>query len=371
TFYAVETTGGDLLWQIDTETPVGNQRTGAKDLRSSPQFANGKLYFGNGYYDCSAFCVDAKTGEVLWKTVLDDDVEGNQAHISSSPAYYDGMVFFGTSSGQAHIVCLDAETGAIRWRFRVVPTAVAGGGSVWTSPAIDEEHEIVYNATGSVKQFMPPGSMLYAESILAHDLRSGRLLWYYQVRPADPFDLDFGCHPMLFDAVDPGGRDVRKCVSAGNKAGMFTVDRYTGELVWKVMLTNRSPGGGPHMNSTAVAYNRVYVVSNAYGEKPMSVSAALHAYTGEIEWWVPNDSVHKAPVAVANGIFYQGLTNGKLQALHAENGRILWEHQLPSAHRGGITISNGTLFVSNGEMSMGAAPTTDQYGVYAFTLDGK
>ena len=370
-FYALETGSGELLWKFNTETPLTSERTGARDLRSSPQYADGKLFFGNGNHDSSAFCLDAKTGKLLWKTVLDDDVEGNQAHVSSSPTYYDGMVFFGTSSGQAHIYCLDGETGAVRWRFRTVPTAEAGGGSLWTSPAIDEEHEILYNGTGSVKSFMPPGPMLYTESILANDLRSGQLLWYYQARPADPFDLDFGCHPMLFDAVGPAGRAVRKCVVAGSKAGMFCLERYTGELLWKVMLTNRSAGGGPLMSSTAVAYNRVYVVSNAYGERPMSVSVALNAYTGDIEWWVPNESTHKAPVAVANGVFYQGLVSGELQALNAKTGRLLWEDQLPSAHRGGITISNGMLFTSNGESTLNSAPTTNLYGVYAFSLDGE
>lgn len=54
-----------------------------------------------------------------------------------------------------------------------------GGGSVWTSPAIDEEAGVVYNVTGSLKAVIPSGPVLYTESILAYDLESGELLWYH------------------------------------------------------------------------------------------------------------------------------------------------------------------------------------------------
>ena len=90
------------------------------------------------------------------------------------------------------------------------------------------------------------GPVLYTESILAHDLDSGELLWYHQARPSDPFDLDFGCHPMIVDAVAPAGyrgRAVRQCVIAGNKAGIFSFNRYTGERYWKVMLTKAGAPG--------------------------------------------------------------------------------------------------------------------------------
>ena len=167
-------------------------------------------------------------------------------------------------------------------------------GSVWTSAAVDEEQGIVYNVTGNPRSFTPPGPILYTDSILANDMETGELLWHYQVRATDPWDLDFSCHPMIFDAVSPGKRGAsRHCVGAGNKSAFFTWDRYSGELLWRVMLTNWATQGGPWWNSTATAYNKVYVVSNAINDQrdPVtsralglseSVTAALQAYTGEI-----------------------------------------------------------------------------------------
>ncbi|MDA2934674.1 PQQ-binding-like beta-propeller repeat protein, partial [Acidobacteria bacterium AH-259-D05] len=369
--YALETNTGEPRWKfaVEKQQELRYMRQG---IRSSSQYWNGRVYFGDNM--TKVHSVDAATGQEIWQTQLTDDPS---AQTRCSPALYNGKVIMGYSSarGNAEIVCLDAETGAVCWRFKTAPEGA--GGSVWASPAIDEKEHIVYNATGSAKAFMPPGPMLYTESILAHDLESGELLWYSQARRASPHDLDFGCHPMIFDAKAPSGYRgdvVRNCVAAGSKGGFFTWDRYTGELYWKVMLTNASAGGGLQQDSTAVAYNRIFAISTAVtGKGSMSVTAALHAYTGDIVWWVPNSAPNHAPVAVANGVFYQGLMDGTLQALDAETGGVLWEYKLPTAHRGGIAIANGTLYASNGEPSRATEEVakTGRYSIYAFSIDGE
>ncbi|MEE8177344.1 MAG: PQQ-binding-like beta-propeller repeat protein [Acidobacteriota bacterium] len=374
-FFALDSRTGALRWKSRVDEPLPTER---RFLRSSPEYADGRLYFGTG--KTNVHCLDAATGKEIWRTLMDEDPVANQSQVTCSPVVFRGRVYIGTSSGHARIACLDAATGVVRWSFFTVPNVKNGGGSVWTSPAIDEEHGIVYNATGNAKSFMPPGPMLYTESLIANDIDTGELLWYHQARPGNvPFNLDFGCHPMLFDAVHPSRSHpsragaVRRCVGAGNKAGFYTVDRYTGERYWKVMLTNHSDDGGPIMSSTAVAYNRVFVVSDAIqvgSPRPSSsVTAGLNAYTGDIEWWVHNPAITHAPVAVANGVFYQGLMDGMLSGLDTDTGDKLWEYRLPSGNRSGIAIANGALFASNG----GPFPSSRQpkYSMYCFTVDGQ
>ena len=46
-------------------------------------------------------------------------------------------------------------------------------------------------------------------------------------------------------------------------------------------------------------------------------------------------------MAVANGLFYQGLMDGTVEALDAETGAQKWEFKLPTPHRGGISVANG------------------------------
>ena len=371
------TYAGDL-WALDSQTgqvrwkfKVGEPRpTETRFLRSSPNYANGRLYFGTG--KAEIVCVDASQGKEIWRVVVDEDPGGNQAQITCSPTVFDGKVYTGTTSAHAQLACLDGDTGVARWRFYTVPHVTNGGGSIWSSPTIDEEHRVIYNGTGNADSFMPAGPVLFTESIIANDLDTGKLLWFYQARPADvPYNLDFACHPMIFDAQHPDRPGaVRHCVGAGKKSGFYTLDRHTGELYWKVMLTNHSPGGGPTLNSTAVAYNRIFVVSNAtpFRRPPSSVTAGLNAFTGDIEWWVHNTAVNRAPVAVANEVFYQGLMDGTLEAMDVATGERLWEYQLPSGHRGGIAITNGAMYVSNGGPFREGQ--TKKYSMYCFTVDG-
>src|SRR4029077_2014776 len=161
------------------------------------QYYNGRIYFATPFADVQ--CLDAATGRAIWKTNLENDKLLNTS-ILYSPVVYNGKVVVGYSSGMAQIVCLDADTGAIRWRFRVAQDVPAefrtGGGSLWTSGAVDEQQNIVFNGTGSTKGLFP-NSMLYTESLVAHDIDTGELLWYYQAHPQSVFDLDFCAHPMI------------------------------------------------------------------------------------------------------------------------------------------------------------------------------
>ena len=87
-------------------------------------------------------------------------------------------------------------------------------------------------------------------------------------------------------------------------------------------------------------------------------------------WWRHNNSMNRSPVCVANGVFYQSLGDGRLEAFDAETGKPLWESSLPSTSRGGIVIANGTLYTSNGEGGLPTEPI-HRYYVYAYSIDGR
>ena len=102
-----------------------------------------------------------------------------------------------------------------------------------------------------------------------------------------------------------------------------------------------------------------------------SVTAALHAYTGEIVWWRHNNAMNKSPVCVANGVFYQSLVDGSLGAFDAETGEQLWRSSLPSSSHGGIVIANGELYTSNSEAVSPPPELKHKYSVYVYSVDGK
>ena len=379
--YAVDSATGKLKWKFEWasrgewEKTSWQQALKNRGTRSSPHYENGRIYFGSG--STTVYCVDAASGNEVWRRSLTTD-QLMEPQSFYSPVVYNGKVFMAYSGGDAAIFCLDAETGAIRWKFRVAQDVPlewkTGGGSVWTSGAIDEKHNIIYNATGSNKAFMP-NLNLYTTSIVAHDIDTGELLWYYQAHPQDAFDLDFCAHPMVLDAVSPARfrNDIRPCVVAGNKAGIYCLNRHTGQLYWHVMLGAACAGCGPLIDAIATADNKVFAQSaSPVSTPPMAVTAALNAYNGNIEWIVPNPEMNSAPIAVANGVLYQGLNNGMVEALDAKNGRRLWGYKMPSPYRGGVAIANGAIYTSNGEPTSWAGEQLPyKHSLYCFTVDGK
>ena len=373
--YALDTASGGLKWKFNAwegivPNPPGTRREDINidplgGMRSGVAYAEGRIFVGAG--TGKLHCLDATSGKELWQTLIDPRSGTNKTRIHSDPLVYGGKVFVGTSTsaGRAQAVCLDARTGAVRWRFDIVPDPKSlGGGSIWTAPALDVEYGVLYNVTDSLHGHVP-GPVLFSESLIANDMESGELLWFDQLRANDPFDLDYSCHPMIFEATHPtrsGGR--RHCVGAGSKTGFHTFDRYTGEHLWTAAVTN----GGPTLNSTAYGHDKIYMVSNSFADHPriaQSATVALHSYTGEVLWWTPNESSIPGAVAVVNGLFYQGFRDGTLQALDVETGAPLWTYQLPASRRGGITISKGTLYTSCGTQK------SPPYSLYAFSIEGR
>ena len=211
--YALDAQSGALKWKFDAwegikpdQIPVTQPEVRAnifRDMRGSAAYAEGRIFIGDG--TARFHCLDTATGKEVWRTVLDPLAGTNQSLISASPIVYGGKVFIGlsTTAGRSYIACLDQRTGAVRWRFDTVPDAkAAGGGSIWTAASLDPEHGIVYNVTGSVHGHIA-GPILFSESMLANDMESGELLWFDQLRANDPFDLDYSCHPILFETRHP------------------------------------------------------------------------------------------------------------------------------------------------------------------------
>ena len=388
-FYALDSATGQLKWKFDM--PRGK----SGNVRRGLQFYKGRVYSGNqaGWF----FCVDAATGQLVWERDFSKNPEpgiaGNSGFSGACTAFED-RIFVGTTGYKNRFMCLNADTGVTMWEYWITgENDIGKGGSMWTAPAVDEKQRIVYIVTGSNKL---PGSWdhsLFTESILAFDIDTGYLLWYYQPSPNDPHDIDWSCHPVILDAQSPPMRKgaVRQCVAAGKKDGFYCFNRYTGELYWRVQLTQLHPYGGPNVDEIAFNDNKVYVLSNAatqlIGKPPLSVTAALHAYTGAIVWWTYNlDGIIQGAISGANGLMFQGFNDGRMQALDADFGKVLWEYTLPTSRRGGIAIANGNVYCScgiPGALQLGGAAGMNDpelvaimrraanYSVFCFSIDGK
>ena len=108
--YCFNASNGQVLWTF----PAGH------DVKSSPAFAYGNVYFGadNGM----VYCLDVVTGLKKWSFETSKDF-----YVRSSPAISDGYVYIGSANHK--IYCINAFNGTEKWAYDT-------GTSVYSSPLI-------------------------------------------------------------------------------------------------------------------------------------------------------------------------------------------------------------------------------------------
>lgn len=145
----------------------------------------------------------------------------------------------------------DVRSGKLIWTFHTIPHTgepgaetwpadaykTAGGANAWPGTVLDEKRGIVFAATGSAADDFwggeRPGNNLYANSVIALDVKTGKLLWHFQTVHHDEWDYDFACPPVLV-TVTKGGRKI-DAVAASNKTGfVYVFDRVTGKSLFPI-----------------------------------------------------------------------------------------------------------------------------------------
>jgi quinoprotein glucose dehydrogenase len=190
-------------------------------------------------------------GEVSLRNI--DRYENGRYHMTSPPVVVDGVVVVGSAIDDNNRVDmpsgvirgLDARTGKELWRFEPMqrPRGIAdaawktGAGNAWSILTADPARHLVFAPTGSASPDyfggLRPGDDKWANSVVALDTRTGRLVWGYQLVHHDLWDYDTASAPVLAD-VPVDGRLV-PAVIAGNKTGfLYVLDRETGKPLYPV-----------------------------------------------------------------------------------------------------------------------------------------
>jgi alcohol dehydrogenase (cytochrome c) len=192
--------------------------------------------------------LEAKTGKERWNRVIADFNE--QYFSTTAPIVVDDHVIVGTGNDldmPGFLQSFHPDTGDLRWKFYTVPmnagdpgaetwpsldAARHGGAQPWLPGAYDPESRLYIFGTGNPTPAYTPGrgegDNLFTCALVAINVDTGKMAWYFQTSPHDMHDWDSAQTPILFDAV-VGGRK-RKLVSTAARNGyFFTLDRVTGE----------------------------------------------------------------------------------------------------------------------------------------------
>jgi alcohol dehydrogenase (cytochrome c) len=248
-----------VVWQSewkprDHETYITQRGAAIKD---------GKLVRGTG--DGYLLALDGKTGKELWSRQIAKPSEGY--FISMPPLIYEDLVLIGPAgsefAGKGWVGAFRLSNGEPVWKFNTVPdpgepgaetwggdpnTVKHGGGNLWTPMSLDVEKELLYVPVGNpAPDFYGenrPGANLYTGSIVALDVRTGKLAWYYQAVPHDVRDYDL-THVAPVFTTTVGGQQ-RTVIALTGKDGLLRVlDRDTRNVHYSTPFTTRENAEGP------------------------------------------------------------------------------------------------------------------------------
>ncbi len=151
----------------------------------------------------------------------------------------------------------DVRTGRQLWKFNLIPqagefgaetwkhgtkigTAGVGKADAWATYTADPALGLVYIPVGEGLNDeyggLRPGKNLFANNIVAIDVKTGQRRWNFQAVHHDIWDYDFPMAPNLLD-ITVDGRP-RKIIAATTKQGwIYVLDRVTGQPIWPILET--------------------------------------------------------------------------------------------------------------------------------------
>ena len=390
TFYAFDGQTGKVVWTYPARTEDGYFCTGVAA-------AYGMVYGLNR--DGNLYAFDSDTGALVWKYTGPGPLM-----FPGNPAVADGKVYATTGQAQnygginstSEFACLDAYTGQVIWKLPIeafapresvaiaygnlymipgdVTKAVdtisgaeystanqvwAIGTTAWPMFRHDPEHSAVgqsgpsnltlrwnfYTNGAVVSSPSIAGGIAYFGSqdknIYAVDSRDGSLKWKFTT-----------LNRVLSSPAIAGG----KVYTGADDGYVYALNALNGSLIWKTAAGGNVIGNFNAAvqlrSSPTVAGGYVYVGAldnNTY---------CLDANDGSVVWKYETRGYITATPAVAEGAVYvisQEPGVGALYKLDASNGNFVWKHVLPYQSKlgGGTdmhaspTIANGVVFAAS------------------------
>lgn len=299
--FAVNATSGAEIWRFDPASVHGVTKTGVN--RGLSWWSDGyseRLFYAN---DRFLHCIDPKTGipvasfgeggRVNLKADLGRDVSKLSQNLTSPGIVCGDLIVVGSRLGEGpapaapgHIRAYDVRTGRLAWRFHTIPQPGEfghetwppdayrhiGGANVWAGFSLDEKRGIVFCPTGSAAFDFWGGNRvgdnLFANCLIALDVKTGERIWHQQLVRHDLWDRDLPAPPTLL-TVRRNGRAIDAVAQVTKSGHVFVFERETGTPLFPLMEVH-VPQSDLH-GETAAATQRI-------PQKPEPFSRQIFSY---------------------------------------------------------------------------------------------
>jgi len=146
----------------------------------------------------------------------------------------------------------DVRSGKKLWEFHTIPqkgepgyetwlngsAEYTGNTGVWTEITADAEAGLAYlpveSPTSDFYGGHRPGNGLYGNSLVAVDLKTGKMKWYYQTIHHEIWDYDLSAMPLLMD-ITVAGKPIKAVALPSKQGYLYVFDRITGKPVWPIV----------------------------------------------------------------------------------------------------------------------------------------
>ena len=250
--FALDGKTGRKLWEYDSDIPQTNDLICCGWDNRGVAAGEGKIF--SGQLDGSFVALDQKTGQVAWRTQLEDYHDGYS--ITGATRYYDGIVLTGMSGAEngvrGRVYGLDAKTGKELWRFWTIP----GPNESAATPGRGADRRLRAGVDSRRRHDLagPRGRSRPGHGLLQHGQRGPRLRrlrcalattcsprrssrsttgpaqykWHFQEDHHEIWDFDAPSPTVLFDTTVNG--QARKGMYQCGKTGCcYFLDRTNGQ----------------------------------------------------------------------------------------------------------------------------------------------
>ena len=382
--FALNAVTGDVIWRWKPDNVAIFRNFGIAASRGVA-YCRGKLYIAT--LDMFLVSIDARTGKLVRRVPISAAVPRATPSYgyseTSPPVCADGRVVIGAAGSEygvrgfvmAYTPDLEPAWPNPFWTIPPEGTSwrrlsrVVGGGVVWTPQTIDPSTHTLYFGTGSATPlYFPqfrPGQNPRTDSLIAVDIRNGRMKWWQQQMSFNEWSYDTAQPPLVYDGK-VGGK-TRRIVSVATMEGLwFAYDAATGAPIHqRVKVIDRTehprlqpgkpvpvyPGSIGGLNFSPASYDpKTNYVLNAAAETASLLTQARLTPTQKRRKLTLGDVF----LGLENGNFGSFLPgwhdHGSISAIDVSTGKRVWKFTTPEPERGGVTTTaSGLGFAGGGD----------------------